>query len=360
MRLQITMMFRPTAFLCITFLTVAGCASIGPATVRQDQVDYADAVSEAAKRQLLLNLVKLRYGDTPNFVSLSQLVAGYTLEGRLLIGGDFDRQLLEFGHNFDLGLGGTFSDRPTATYTPLQGSAFAELMLKPISPNSLFAVILAGGSPQIVFGLAVDTINGLNNWSRRPGGYLPERREFNRVVRLLSELNDVGRLQLRFESTPAGVQAYLDTRRRDGQLVDPRYAQLIELLGLDPSLGRYRIVFGLGDSGPDQITIQTRSLIGTLREIASRISVPEADIEDGRTYAPPPGVQGAGKIELGIRHEKLPPFDAFVAVRYDDDWFWISNDDFNAKATYTMLLLLFNLAIPGNESGLPVITIPTG
>jgi hypothetical protein len=32
--------------------------------VRRDQVDCADAVSEAAKRQLLPNLVKLRYGDT--------------------------------------------------------------------------------------------------------------------------------------------------------------------------------------------------------------------------------------------------------------------------------------------------------
>ena len=114
-----------------------------------------------------------------------------------------------FGHNFDLGVGGTFADHPTATYTPLQGAAFAELMLKPISPNSLFAVILAGGPPQIVLGLGVEAINGLNNGSRRPGGFLPERREFNQVLRLLSELNDAGRLQLRFESTQEGVQAYL-------------------------------------------------------------------------------------------------------------------------------------------------------
>ena len=126
---------RPALLLCAAILALSSCASIGPATVRRDQVDYADAVSEAAKRQLLLNLLKLRYGDTPNFVTLSQLVAGYTLEGRLSIGGDFDRNALVFGHNFDLGVGGTFADHPTATYTPLQGAAFAELMLKPISPQ---------------------------------------------------------------------------------------------------------------------------------------------------------------------------------------------------------------------------------
>jgi hypothetical protein len=352
---------RLFCLISLAIVALGGCASIGPATVRRDQVDYADAVSEAAKRQLLLNLVKLRYGDTPNFVTLSQLVAGYTLEGRLSLAGDFNRDSWVFGHNFDFGVGGTFSDRPTVTYTPLQGSAFAELMLKPISPNSLLAVILAGGSPAVVFGLGVDTINGLNNWSRRPGGYLPERREFNQVVHLMSELNDVGRLQLRFETTPAGVQAYLDTRRRDGQLADPRYAELIELLGLDPSVGRYRIEFGLGNSGRDEITIQTRSLIQTLREIAARIPVPQSDIEDGRTYAPPPALDGsAEQIELGVDHRILPPYDAFVAVRYDDDWFWIPNDDYQAKATFTMLMLLFNLASPGAESGLPVITIPTG
>ncbi len=352
---------RPALLLWAAMLALSSCASIGPATVRRDQVDYADAVSEAAKRQLLLNLVKLRYGDTPNFVTLSQLVAGYTMEGRLAIGGDFNRDSWIFGHNFDFGLGGTFSDHPTATYTPLQGAAFAELMLKPISPNSLFAVILAGGPPRIVLGLGVEAINGLNNGSRRPGGFLPERREFNQVLSLISELNDAGRLQLRFESTQAGVQAYLDTRRKDGELADPRYGRLIELLGLDPSLGRYRVAFGLGDSGTDEITIQTRSLIETLREIASRISVPQSDIEDGRTYAPPPVIEGSdGRAELGVQHQLLPPTDAFVAIRYDDDWFWIPNDDYQAKLSFTMLMLLFNLATPGSDTGLPVITIPTG
>ena len=349
------------AILLLTAVILASCASIGPATVRRDQVDYADAVGEAAKRQLLLNLVKLRYGDTPNFVTLSQLVAGYTLEGRLSIGGDFDRGGWRFGRDFDVGVGGTFSDRPTATYAPLRGPDFAELMLKPIAPNSLLAVILAGGSPRIVLGLGVHAINGLNNWSWRPGGFLPERREFNQVIDLLSGLNDDGLLQLRFESTDRGVEASLETRRRDGALADPRYARLIELLGLDPAVGRYRVRFGMGDGGADEITIQTRSLIETLRELASRISVPASDIADGRTYPPPPSIPGiSGQAELAIFHQKLPPLDAFVEIHYDGDWFWIRNDDFPSKTTFTMLMLLFDLAAPGGDPRPPTITIPTG
>jgi hypothetical protein len=354
------MLHRQLILLCMA-VVLASCASIGPSSVRRDQVDYADAVGEAAKRQLLLNLVKLRYGDSPNFVTLSQLVAGYTVEGRLSLGGDFDRRGWAFGEDFDVGLGGTFSDRPTVTYAPLRGPDFAELMLKPIAPNSLFAVILAGSSPRIVLGLGVHAINGLNNWSRRPGGFLPERREFNQVLSLLSGLSDDGRLQLRFESTDRGVDAYLETRRRDGALADPRYAELIGLLGLDPAVGRYRVRFGMGDGAADEITIQTRSLIETLRELASRISVPASDIEDGRTYPAPPSVAGvSAQVELAVHHRMLPPTDAFVAIQYDDDWFWIRNDDFQSKTTFTMLMLLFDLAAPGSDPQPPTITIPTG
>jgi len=316
---------------------------------------------EAAKRQLLLNLVKLRYGDTPNFVSLNQLVAGYTLEGRLSLGGDFNRDALVFGQNFDVGVGGTYSDRPTVTYSPLRGTDFAELMLKPIAPNSLLAVILAGNSPEAVLGLGVHAINGLNNWSRRPGGFLPERREFNQVLHLLSGVNDDGRLQLRFESNAGGVDAYLETRRSDGALADSRYGELIQLLGLDPTQGRYRVEFGMGDGAGDEIKIQTRSLIETLRELASRISVPESDIAGGRTYPSPPSVRGDGaEAEIAVQHQRLEPWDAFVEIHYDDDWFWIRNDDFQSKATFTMLMLLFDLAAPGGEPRPPTITIPAG
>jgi hypothetical protein len=117
----------------------------------------------------------------------------------------------------------------------------------------------------------------------------------------------------------------------------------------------------MGDGAADEITIQTRSLIETLRELASRVSVPAADIEDGRTYPAPPSVsETSGQVELAVHHRMLPPTDAFVAIRYDEDWFWIRNDDFQSKTTFTMLMLLFDLAAPGSDPRPPTITIPTG
>jgi hypothetical protein len=68
-------------------LLLAGCSGIGPGTVTRDRFDYSSTVAESWKSQMLLNLVKIRYGDPPVFLDVGQIISAYTLEGTLSAGG---------------------------------------------------------------------------------------------------------------------------------------------------------------------------------------------------------------------------------------------------------------------------------
>src|SRR5262245_34732505 len=116
------------ALLLLTVLGLAGCASIGPRTVARDRFDYTTAVAESWKSQMLLNLVKLRYGDTPVFLDVGQIVSGYTVETALSANATiFSASGIVPGvpdSSVGLGAQGRYTDRPTITYAPLVGERF--------------------------------------------------------------------------------------------------------------------------------------------------------------------------------------------------------------------------------------------
>src|SRR5215831_11285885 len=112
---------------------MAGCASIGPGTVTRDRFDYTSAIAESWKSQMLLNLVKLRYGDTPVFLDVGQVVSGYTLQSTFSAGGSvFSTSGVVPGvpnSSVTLGAQGQYIDRPTITYSPLSGERFARSLM---------------------------------------------------------------------------------------------------------------------------------------------------------------------------------------------------------------------------------------
>ncbi len=48
-------------------------ASICPGTVARDRFDYVNAISNSWKKQMLLNMVKIRYVDAPVFMEVSSI-----------------------------------------------------------------------------------------------------------------------------------------------------------------------------------------------------------------------------------------------------------------------------------------------
>ena len=70
------------AFLCAL---LAGCASIGPEALQQNRLQYNEIVKTTSEEQLLLNIVRLRYTDTPSSLSVSTIAAQFERSQNLSI-----------------------------------------------------------------------------------------------------------------------------------------------------------------------------------------------------------------------------------------------------------------------------------
>lgn len=56
-------------------VALGGCIQFGPRQLDADQIDYARSLSISAKKQTLLNVVRLRYGDMPTFLDTTQVIS---------------------------------------------------------------------------------------------------------------------------------------------------------------------------------------------------------------------------------------------------------------------------------------------
>jgi hypothetical protein len=152
---------RLTRLLIVVGLVSAGCAGVGPATVSRDRFDYNGEVARSWKEQILLNIVRSRYYEVPVFLDLGQIVSGYTLQSTVNLSGTAGTA----DNSVTLGGGAAWSDHPTITYTPLSGAQFNRNMMTPIPPSAVLFSIQSGWPADLVFSLAVGSINGVGSSS---------------------------------------------------------------------------------------------------------------------------------------------------------------------------------------------------
>ncbi len=333
-------------------LAGGGCSSIGPPTVQRDRFDYGRSIAESWKCQTLLNIVKLRYLDPPFQVDVGQIVAGYSLEADVSLGGTLDHE----GDSLSLGAAGRYTDRPTITYTPLSGNRFLRSSVMPLPPSSVFFTIQAGWPADGVLSFAIASINGLKNQEASVGGVTPPDPDFLRVLELLRKIQLSGAVALRILVDGQKQQTTLLTfrTREISPELAANIAEVRRLLRLDPEAQDLKLVFAVTPANSQEVAVVTRSLLQIMAMMATYVEVPPKDIAEGRAT---PGLNTPTPVR--IRCAEKRPADAFAAVAYRGRWFWVDDRDLKTKRALGLLLLLHTLADTGEREPLPLITIPT-
>jgi len=363
------------ALLLLPLLLLTACPSLGPDTVARDRFDYAGAVGESWKSQMLLNLVKIRYGDIPVFMDVGQVVAGYSLQRTVSATGSFNT--FNQGAPFQAITGAlgptasvTYNDSPTITYTPLSGERFARSIMGSIPPQSILNVLQAGFPADIVFRLAVQSINGIDN--RRVAGGMsrehvrPANPEFYVLLDQLSRIQNSGDIGVR-ANVGTGANAKVDSltllfRRSHSAAVRQAVRNVTGILNLDPETKEFKVVFGAVPTNNKEIAMVTRSIFEVLLDIASTISVPETHVAEHRVSSTPEGDLGLhGTIAplIKIKSSNERPSDAFVAIPFHGHWFSIDDRDPASKNLFSFILLLFTFVETGSKDIVPVLSIPT-
>lgn len=338
---------------------LAGCAGYGPTTMPDDRLAYTLAVARSLEEQLLLNIVRSRYGEAPTFVDVSQIVAGYEFTREGNIGGE--AHVNNGADSFIApGVGISLTEKPTVTYAPLNGESFARTLVAPIPPHLILLLLQSGWSADSVLNTSVSSINGYRNRMPRMGRSIPPDPEFARITRLIHELQELGTVDFNVRDEHDKKRAiYLTIRTAGDVTAEAKEKSLRKMLGISESVKEIPISVGLLRPVDGGITMYTYSLFQMLVSQSKNVSVPEGAPALKVALDTGTGSE-ARQNAIAIKSGRERPVAAAAAVPYGGYWYWVERDDDESKVTLMALTMLYRLLESGSPGNLPVLTIPAG
>jgi len=403
----------------VVCLLAAGCTSL-PRDLEKVRLSYNEVVKTSAEQQLLLNIVRLRYADTPSSLAVSAIAAQYELAKSLAIvpffgvGGDANpRGFVGILPSAQIGN----ADRPTITLTPLDDQEFTRRLFTPLPVEGILYLAKTTWQIQMVFRLYLENLNWVSNAQSASGptpSQAPDFADFLRGVYALQVLQDRALVVFGQEerSEPVGgplpaeridAAAVLEAAksgyeyRRDGggtwslikrtqqpvmhvhpaAVASAEMREFARVFRLKRGLTKYEIksesltpfpdTFPPG--GVDSLDLETRSLLQVLFFVAQGVEIPPAHRAAGivRVTADAGGsefdwqrvLQGLLKVKWASGEE--PPPSAYVAVPYKGHWFYVDQTDHDSKSTFSFLLSVSRMELTGRAPAAgPVLTLPVG
>ncbi|KAJ3057687.1 hypothetical protein HK102_010931, partial [Quaeritorhiza haematococci] len=397
----------------VLLASASGC--LGPNALRSTRMKYNEAIRATNDEQLLMNIVRLRYADSPVLIDLPSITSQFEMAGTASFLGGRGNQ---YPGVANIGTGELVArDSPTLSFRPREGREVARSLLTPISAE-LFSVVNAGANFEQLMLTTIDDVNDVPN-APQAALMVPkvadDNDEFLRGVRLLAGLSQRKAIELRIgtQEEEAGASDPIETKelggddllnaaekgyvfrhkgqgqysllKRDKGLVlkvrpdlvqSPEMLEVARIFRLRPGLAAYRVKSDLAenaleasrslDEGEETIYLHMRSILQIMIFLSKGVCVPVEHVE--RDIAPnTPGPDGRPyawtRITAGnffVRSSKHRPRHAEVAVHYRDHWFFIPDNDVNSRSILAILEILVSLEDAEARTGGPLLTIPVG
>jgi len=338
---------------------LTACARIGPDIIQASGNDYNIAIQRTIDEQLLLNLIRLKYHDSPFFLEVNSVSSQFKLNTETGLSATFKEQQIPES----VGLSGklNFTEQPTVTYLPLQGNDFIQRLLKPISVDTILLLANSGWSIERILRLIVDDINGIPNAPNAGGPtptVVPDFREFQSISYLLRELQTQNAINFIYDNNKKASLVF----KNDNKKVNV----LKKKLKLSDSK-KYKLVSGKGldTINNESITLSTRSFLGVMYYLSHSVEVPDIDKTSGKvtiTYDEFGNEFSWSELTQNLFKIKSTPNNTDIAIstNYRDTWFYIDDRDLDSKTTFSLLMQLFSLQSGKSEGIAPLLTLPIG
>ena len=387
-------------FIIIASLNM-GCA-LGPKWVRSDWRQYNDSIVDVSKKEVLLNIVRLRYNDYPGVLKIGSLTAqrNWSVNGSL-------SGMIEGGpDSLTAGIGGLRSERPTISFLPGNKDTFNHT-LTPLSLESLYLASYLQWPASTYWPLMVKSINGVQNAPEGGGpvsNQTPQYAEFFELAQSMKALQErdmieVGRIQKiqpinsRIKAatiTPAEFRKaaecgyQYEESDRPGELVlsqkkqiavirfspqavgTPEHKIITDLLNLDSETLVFELApafeGNLVENNKKRKTLEVglRSLIEMMFLVSKGVQVPRCHLESNMAPSNEFDVDW-GPLIGGFRVLACDkePTCAAVAVCYRGCWFYVADNDQESKLAFFFIKLIYDSQMQGGGAeNLPVLTLP--
>ena len=396
-----------------------GACAVGPRNLAEERLRYNEVIKATTEQQMLLNIVRLRYADTPSSLAVSSVATQYELLNSIGIVpfyGLVGNEAGAVGRASVLpSLSSSITERPTVTLTPLDDQEFTRKLFTPMSLEGVLYLARTTWPIATVFRLWLENLNWVSNAETGSGPTALDPPDFARFlagVEALQSLQDRGLVVFATTERPEAVGGTLPEARitaramveaakedmryergADGRwglvrtqvrpilrihpkaLNSPEMAAFTHAFRLRSGLPDYEIHIGELNPFPDTyptegvkvLDLETRSLLQVLYFLSKGVEVPPEHAAaqltrvtreaDGRPFDWHRVTQGLFRV-MSRPAGQAPPPSAHVAVRYLDRWFYIDKADHDSMSTFSLVLQLSRLELVGKTGPGPTLTLP--